>query len=88
MEQIIKDIQAVAVKLNLNALKKFAYDNGYQNQVNKFRAEIEADIKAQGFPKTEEGIKQMANYIRTKYFGGKVLSGSTKTKVDYLFVDA
>lgn len=89
MEQILKDIQAVAVKLNLNALKQFAYDNGYKNQVDKFRAEIEADIKAQAFPKTSEGEKAMAHYIRAKYFGGKVIGAKTSTKnaLDNLFAE-
>jgi hypothetical protein len=89
MEQILKDIQAVAVKLNLNALKTFAYEQGYKNQVDKFRAEIEADIKAQAFPRTPEGEQAMASYIRAKYFGGKVIGAKTSTKnaLDGLFAE-
>lgn len=84
MESVKKEfnrlLQAIAVKRNLNELKKFAYANGYQNKVTEYKNEILAEIREAGIT-GEACIKHLTDH----YTGGKMLSTAKTSSIDDLF---
>lgn len=81
-KEMARMFQAIAVKRNLNALKEFAYGQGYRNQVTEIKNELIAEV-------TKAGLKGQAviDYLAEKYTGNKMLSTTKTSAIDALCED-